>query len=190
MADAELPGELKAADAFNPHLKNLSDYLAARQRIMTAREGFFFALRNHLRPEQRPDAKDLSDPLWDSAARLIADPDWVSNASRGYLTIRENTVQGRPFRLSVLQMGHILRIGVRIPKTISTMQRQVVPRISATFPGKTPIQMNLSSGNVMFDWSFEVPELYNSALTMETAVYLVGNLFENTLQAILTNEQD
>lgn len=182
--------EARAENAFNPNLKDLSDYLAARQRIVTAREGFFFALRNHLRPDQRPDAKELSDALWDSPARQIADLDWVVNATRGYLTIRENLTVGRPFRLSVLQMGHVLRVGVRIPKTMALVHNAVVARVSSTFPGKTPIQTRLTSGSVLFDWNFEVPDLYESALTMETAVFLVGTLFENALQAILAPQQE
>lgn len=171
--------------AFNPSLRNLPDYLAARQRIIAAREGFFFALRNHLRPEQRPDAKELSDNLWDSGARQINDADWVANPARGYLTILENLGVGRSFRLSVLQMGHILRVGVRVPKTMALMHNAVIARISTTFPDKQPIQTRLSAGGVLFDWSFDVSDLYDSALTMETAIFLVGTLFENTLQAIL-----
>lgn len=178
----------KALAAFNPNIPGLGEYVAARQRIIEAREGFFFAVRNHLR-EQRPDAKDLSDQLWDSAARKIEDADWVTNPSRGYLTIRENLTSGRPFRLSVLQMGHVLRVGVRVPKTLALMQSHVSTRLSSTFPGKTPIQLQLSSGEVLFDWSFDVPDLYDSALTMETAIYLVGNLFENSLQTTLAPKQ-
>lgn len=181
---------LKAAEAFDPHIKGLGDFLAARQRIIQAREGFFFALRNYLRPEQRPDARDLQDVLWDSSARQIADGDWVANPTRGYLTIRENLGCGRPFRLSVLQMGRVLRVGVRVPKTMAVMNSRTVARISATFPGTRPTEIHMSSGDVLFDWSFDVPDLYDSALTMETAIYQVGNLFENSLQATLAPRQE
>lgn len=177
--------EIKAAAAFNPNLKDLGDYLAARQRLIRAREGFFFALRTHLNPEQRPDARNLDDDLWNSPARQIGEQDWVTNASRGYLTIRENLGAGRSFRISVLQMGHVLRVGVRIPRTVATMHAPVVSRISATFPGRTPINLHLSTGDVMLDWNFDLPDLYDSVLAMETAVYSVGTLFENSLQAIL-----
>lgn len=178
--------EIKAAAAFNPNIKDLGDYLAARQRLIRAREGFFFALRSHLLPEQRTDARALDDDLWNSPAREIADQDWVTNAARGYLTIRENLGKGRSFRLSVLQLGRVLRVGVRIPKTIAAMHAPVVSRISATFPGRTPINLHLSTGDIMLDWNFDLPDLYDSALAMETAVYSVGTLFENSLQALAT----
>lgn len=181
--------ESSANSAFDPNLKNLADYLAARKRIITAREGFFFALRDHLRPEQRPDAKGLADGLWNSAARQIEDADWVTNAARGYLTIRENLASGRSFRLSVLQMGQLLRIGVRVPNTMVVMQSAMATRISSTFPDRSPLQRRLTSGDVMFDWSFDVPDLYDSALTMEATIFLVGTLFENTLQALLAPKE-
>lgn len=185
-----MPAEPTLNEAFTPKISRLGDYLSARNFIIAAREGFFFAIRGHLRPDGRQDAQSLADPLWDSAARTIADADWVANASRGYLTIRENPAVGRPFRISVLQMGKVLRVGVRVPKTLAVMQSHVAPRISATFPGQVPQQLQLHSGEVMFDWSFDVPDLYDSALTMETAVYLVGQLFENTLQATLAPKQE
>ncbi|GBG14391.1 uncharacterized protein NMK_1990 [Novimethylophilus kurashikiensis] len=176
--------------AFNPSLRKFGDYLSARNFIIEAREGFFFAIRAHLRPDERSDAKNLSDPLWDSPARKIADEDWIANPARGYLTIRENLASGRSFRLSILQMGKVLRVGVRVPKTLALMQSQVGARISSTFPGQQPIQMQMSTGEVLFDWNFDVPDLYDSALTMETAIYQVGHLFENALQTILTQKQD
>lgn len=185
-----MPAEPTFNEAFQPKISRLGDFITARHFIVEAREGFFFAIRNHLRPDERADAQILADPLWNSKARTIADDDWVTNPVRGYLTIRENPNVGRPFRISVLQMGKVLRVGVRLPKTVAVMQSHVVPRISATFPGQAPQQMQLHSGDVMLDWSFDVPELYDSALTMETAIYLVGQLFENSLQATLAPKQD
>lgn len=175
--------------SFNPNIRQVSDYVEARKRIIAAREGFFFALRNHLRPEMRTDAKGLADGLWNSPARQILDDDWIANPGRGYLTIRENLAAGRSFRISVLQMGRILRVGVRVPKTIACMHQTSTSRLSATFPGHQPIQMTLSSGDVMFDWNFEVPDLYDSALTMETTIFMVGSLFENSLQTLLMQQK-
>ncbi len=175
--------------AFDPALPGFAAYQQAQQQIVAAREGFFFAVKNHLRPELRPDAKALADSLWNSMARNISADEWVTNPARGYLTILENRAAGRVFRLSVLQMGHLLRIGVRVPNTVVVMQSQAITRISNTYPGKTPTQMQLSNKDFLFDWSFEVPDLYDSALTMETAIHLVGTLFENTLQALLAQKE-
>lgn len=174
-----LPGN----PAFSPAIADLKSYLSARQILITAREGFFYAVRQHLRPEQRPDAQMLEDPLWNSPARLVHDEDWVTNATRGYLSILANTF--RPFRLAVLQMGKVLRVGVRLPKTIHMMQPQVMARLNATFPGKIPTMILLSNGDALLDWTFDVPDLYDSALTMETAIYAIGTLFESALQATL-----
>lgn len=173
---------------FQPSIRNLSDYLQCRNEIIAARDGFFHALRAYLSPDARPDAKELADGLWDSEARKISEADWVANPSRGYLTIKESPAHGRPFRISVLQMGHILRVGVRLPPAIAAMKVATTDRIASTYHDKAPTRYLLSSGEALFDWTFQVPDLYESALTMESAVFLVGSLFENSLQACLAKK--
>lgn len=167
-------------------LGSLGDYLKERSRIIAAREGFFHALRTHLRPEQRVDAYILGDRLALSPARQIQDAEWVVNPSRGYITILPNLPAGRVFRLSVLQLGQVLRIGVRIPAlSYSTDEHQRRQRLHGTFPEQAPRVVVLAEGDQVLDWEFSVPDLYQSALAMETAIFRVSALFENALQATL-----
>lgn len=164
-------------------LKNEDDYLAARQKILAAREGFFAALRQHMALTQQKRNGQTGDVLFQADARVIEEADWVSDAARGYLTIKENPKAGRVFRISLLQMGPILRLGARMPKAVVATNAHAVSRISSVYPDKTPVQKSLYPDDVLFDWSFDVPDLYFSALTMEAALFLVSSLFENVLYA-------
>jgi hypothetical protein len=164
-------------------LKNMDDYLAVRRKILVAREGFFSALRQHVTSTQRERNGQSGDILFQADARAIEDADWVSDPARGYLTIKENQKTGRVFRISLLQMGQIMRLGVRVPKAVMATNPHAALRISSVYPDKTPAQKSLFPDKVMFDWSFDVPDLYFSALTMEAALFLVSSLFEEALYA-------
>lgn len=157
----------------------LGAYLAERKFLIAAREGFFDAIRSYLRPEQRPDAYRLGDRLWQSPARVITDEQWVSNPTRGYITILPAADQGRSFKLCVLQQGNVLRIGVELPSWAKSHQ---YTGLNATFPGRLPSIQQLPSDATFIDWEFDASCLYKSAQEMETAIYRVGALMENALQ--------
>lgn len=164
-------------------LKGMEDYLAARQKILVAREGFFAALRQHMTTTQQKRNGQTGDVLFQADARVIEEADWISDPARGYLTIKENPKAGRVFRISLLQVGQMMRLGVRLPKAVVATSPQAVSRISSVYPDKAPVQKSLFPDDVLFDWSFDVPDLYFSALTMEVALFLVSSLFENVLYA-------
>jgi len=163
-----------------PRMVSLDAYRAERKQLITAREGFFFAIRAYLRPEQRPDAQALGDRLWRSPARHITDEDWVCNPTRGYVTILENAAAGRLFRLSVLQQGTILRIGIRVPA--GEGQEDVVAHLIDTFPHEEPTMTELTTDDTFVDWEFDATRLYQCAQEMESAIYYVNALFERALQ--------
>jgi hypothetical protein len=175
MMNPDLPGEIT--------LKGIEDYLAARQKIVIAREGFFSALRQHMTSTQQKRNGRTGDVLFQDNARMIDDEEWVSDPARGYLTIKENPKVGRVFRISLLQMGQMMRLGVRLPKAIVATNQHALSRISSVYPDKAPVQKSLFPDDVLFDWSFDVPDLYFSALTMEVALFWVSSLFENVLYA-------
>jgi hypothetical protein len=164
-------------------LKNMDDFLAVRKKIVIAREGFFSALRQHVTSSQRERNGQTGDVLFQADARVIEDADWISDSARGYLTIKENPKVGRVFRISLLQMGPIMRLGARLPKAVVAASPHAVLRIASIYPDKAPVQKSLFPDDVLFDWSFDVPDLYYSALTMEAALFLVSSLFENVLYA-------
>lgn len=169
-----------------PAITDLNSYLAARKSLLTARQGFFDALRSHLRPEQRPDAERLGDRLATSNARCIEEDDWVDNPVRGYVTVLEAPARGRPFRLCVLQQGNELRVGVRFDARPGS-QRSVEADLQSVFQHQPPVPRYLPGapyGDRMLDWHFNAAGLYQSAQHFEDAVYKVGAIFEAALQSM------
>lgn len=164
-------------------ITSLDDYLAGRKQLIAGREVLFSAARTYLRPGQRPDARLLGDPLASAAARDISEDEWVVNAARGYLSILANAEKGRNFRISVLQQGHELRIGVRVPK--GTPQ-DVRAKIAKTFGSLPPVLKELHTDEVMLDWHFSAAQLYTNAQALEDAVYRISAVFESALQALIT----
>lgn len=164
-------------------LTSLQSYLQHRKDLIAAREALFFALRGYLRPEQRPDAAILGDDLSLAEARVINDAEWVANPTRGYLTILENAEKGRIFRVSILQAGNQLRIGVRLPAEIGGSSRwAAATRLEKTFK-KEAVSTTLSTGDQLIDWHFDVPGLYANVQNFEDAVAKVGLVFEAALHA-------
>jgi hypothetical protein len=160
-------------------IASLDDYLEARKRLIASREVLFIAARTYLRPGQRPDAKLLGDPLWNSRAREISDDEWVVNAARGYLTILESPQKGRNFRLCVLQQGYELRIGLRMPATTAPRIRD---RLRLTFGELAPTSIELHPSEILLDWHFSAANLYTQAQAMEDALYHISAAFEAALQ--------
>jgi hypothetical protein len=160
-------------------ISSLDDYLAGRKQLIASREVLFSAARTYLRPGQRPDAVLLGDPLAGAPARDISEEEWVVNAARGYLTILQNPAKGRNFRICVLQQGHELRVGVRLPVSAPPAVRQ---RLAKTFGQHTPSLTELGDTEVMLDWHFNAAQLYTNAQALEDAVYRISALFESTLQ--------
>ncbi len=91
-------------------LKGMEDYLAVRQKIVVARESFFSALRQHMTSTQQKRNGQTGDILYQDDARVIDNTDWIADPARGYLTIKENLKAGRVFRISLLQMGQMMRL--------------------------------------------------------------------------------
>lgn len=168
-------------------LTDYAAYLLERKALLTARQGFFEALRAYLRPEQRPYARQLGDRLWNSTARQIAEHEWVANVPRGFVTILPNIDAGRGFRLMVLQQGNILRIGVRLP---SRAPADVTTALCATYHGADPVLHALSNEEQLISWEFDARALYKSAQEMETAIYLVSALFEKALQLTVPTSKE
>lgn len=165
-------------------IPDLTAYLSVRKDLLTARTGWFDALRAYLRPEQRPDAALLGDRLAESDARVIDEDDWVTNAVRGYVVVRESERRGRPFRLSVLQQGFELRVGVSFVVLDGTDQPLLnYPSFSTVFASNPPLVKH-QRPHAMVDWHFSARDLYQSAQAFEDAVYKVGAIFETALQAL------
>lgn len=160
-------------------IADLAGYLAERKHLIAAREGFFDAVRSYLRPEQRTDAYKLGDRLWQSPARVITDEHWVSNPTRGYITVLPDADKGRAFRICVLQQGNVLRIGIRLPAWIKPQSHTA---LTTMFPGRLPNVQSLPTDETFIDWEFDASNLYNSAQEMETAIYRIGALVEKALQ--------
>lgn len=165
-------------------LKDYTTYLAARKELIAARTGFFDALRAYLQPEQRPDAQLLGDSLDGAACRTIPEDSWVMNPARGYVTVLEAPANGRPFRLSVLQQGNELRVGVRFDRPTTATSHEGEQRLLVTFAGVSPVRKRLTNGLLMLDWHFQANDLYRDAQAFEDAVFKVGSVFESALQAL------
>lgn len=153
-------------------------YLAHRRKLVSAREGFFAALRTYLRPEQRPDAEQLGDPLFNSAARTITDDAEVSNPVRGYWVILPGS--GREFRLNVLQQGNELRIGISVAQEKADMYG-LAKQLDNVFSAQRPVEKRVGK-DVLFDWHFSAEHMYDSAQMFEDATYKVSAIFEAALQ--------
>ena len=169
-------------------ITSLQAYLDGRNTLIEGREVLFSAIRTYLRPGQNPDAHLLGDPLWDSPARDIAEDEWIANAARGYLTIMESPANGRTFRLNVLQQGNALHMSVMLPAWHSDLDTPTL-RVQATFAGERPIVRRLQSDALLIEWRFSAETLYTHAQAMEDAVFRVGTLFEEALQALTPNSK-
>jgi hypothetical protein len=170
-------------------ISSFDEYLAGRKQLIASREVLFTAARAYLRPGQRPDARLLGDARWNSPARDISDEEWVVNAARGYLSVLESPDKGRSFRLSVLQQGNVLRIGVRVPAWYGDAVLMGNARIVNTFGEQKPVITPLDTGEVFVDWHFGAEHLYTQAQTIEDAVYRINAVFESALQSITSSEQ-
>ncbi len=170
-------------------ITTFDEYLAGRKQLIASREVLFTAARSYLRPGQRPDARQLGDARWNSPARDISDEEWVVNAARGYLSVLESPDKGRHFRLSVLQQGNALRVGVRVPVWYGDNVMMGNARILKTFGEHKPVVTALDTAEVLVDWHFGAENLYTQAQTIEDAVYRDNALFESALQSISSTEQ-
>lgn len=166
-----------------PTLTTLQAYLDGRNELIAGREVLFSAVRTYLRPGQHPDAQLLGDPFWDSPARDIAEEEWIANAARGYLTILESPSNGRSFRINVLQQGNALHLGVHLPAWHSELAKPAL-RIQSTFEGHPPLMRRLDTDGLLIEWRFSAEKLYTHAQEMEDAVFRIGALFEEALQAL------
>lgn len=162
-------------------LTSLASYLAARQEVIQAREGFFHAVRAYLRPEQRIDAELLGDWTSRASCRTIGDDEWVANPARGYITVLESSAKARFFRLSVLQLGETLRVGIRIPGN-RVISDEAESRLMALFTDTACIKVKLISNiNVQFEWQFSANAIYTNVQAYENAVYRISAVFETAL---------
>lgn len=174
-------------DSSSPSLTTLDAYLAGRRQLIAGREVLFTATRQYLRPGQQPDAQLLGDPLWDSPARHIAEAEWVVNAARGYLVVLENPDKGRTFRLSALQQGHELRVGVKLPPWFSDPDLPAVMQLLCTFGDHTPVTPLLASDELQVTWHFNAERLFIEPQAMEDAVHRIGSVFESALQCFTSH---
>lgn len=165
-----------------PMLTSLDDYLAGRRQLIAVREVLFTAARQYLRPGQQPDAQLLGDPLWNTPARHIAESEWVANAARGYLVVLENADKGRTFRLCVVQQGHELRVGVKLPPWFSDPDLPAVLQLLSTFGDQTPVTPIQSSEELLVNWHFNAERLFTEPQAMEDAVHRIGSVFESAIQ--------
>lgn len=169
--------------ADNIQLRTLAGYLEKRKELISAREALFSAIRTYLRPEQRPDAELLGDSLHASKARDVSDAEFVFNAVRGYLTVLEAPAKGRMFRLSVLQQGNELRIGVSHPELNLVDKHQASLNLERVFAHTQPVHRKRDD-QVFMDWHFAVPELYQCAQNFEDAIFKVSAIFESALHQL------
>ncbi|CAB5514327.1 hypothetical protein LMG26857_03386 [Achromobacter anxifer] len=169
-------------------LTKLSDYLDARKRMIAAREAFFGALKMYLGAEQRPEAGDLDEPLWNHAARRIKGQDWVMNETRGYLVLKEDP-SSRPFRLTVDQPGHLLVITLSlVPKTPLSAGQDPFSLVQASLRDLgigTGHQTKLEAADDQHGhrrhycrWQIIMPELYTDPRSFEQAHHIVWRVFD------------
>lgn len=171
-------------DAMPLQITSMANYLAERQALIGARESLFQAVRTFLRPEQRIDAVQLGDATPRAPYRLISDDEWVMNPARGYAVILPAPHKGRPFKLSVLQLGNTLRVGIKIsahnPESDS---EYAATRFQNLFSDVKPLAVGISKGaDVMMDWQFNVKDIYTDVQAYEDAVYRIAAVFELALQ--------
>lgn len=167
-------------------LRTLTVYLEKRKDLISAREGLFNAISTYLHPEQRPDATLLGDPLALAKCRDISEAEFVVNAVRGYLVVMEAPSKGRMFRLSVLQQGNELRIGVSFDCSKVSAQG-ALPELAEQFSRTAPL-IRKREGRTFIDWHFDARELYQSAQNFEDAVFKVGGIFELALHKLQAAE--
>lgn len=162
-----------------PTLQSASQYLDERAKLIAARDGFFHVLRTYLRPEQRPDAELLGDAI-EMAARHISDEHFVVNPARGYAVILPEPSAGRAFRLSVLQVGSLLKVGVRGDLTnLSAEERTRLLR--ALGPDSPTVIQVLGTNESLVDWAYAVDDLYTNPLTYELSLYRISAVLEAAL---------
>lgn len=155
--------------------------------LQSQREAFFQFLRQYLRPEVLVDGDTLGTSSAELTARIIRPAEWIQNGQRGYVTILPNVSAGRTFRLTVLQQGSLLRLGVRLPPDTDV---EVVTALLGIFPGMRPVQTRLASGELKLDWEFSVPDLYSSIIAFETALFRVHTLFSNTFHRLTEQQKE
>lgn len=185
-------------------LNSLEKYLEERKQLILCRQAFFLSLKAYLGPEQRPEAGDLNEPLWNSPARQTKPSDWVVNPVRGYLVLREDRAS-RPFRLQVEQPGGQLIYTLSLPLggALNTAKgwvseagwepsRALQEQVSALGLGEArrwlrtlPAEQGKEAlACPYFQWAEDARELYTDARAFENAHYHVWSIFN---AAILNN---
>lgn len=163
------------------HLTSMSAYLAERQELIAARESFLQAVRTFLRPEQRIDASQLGDATARAPFRSISDDEWVMNPARGYVTVMPAPHKGRKFKLSVLQLGHTLKVGIKVAEG-TNLNAGIIRRLELLFTDtQVHVYPLVGSAHLAIEWQFDVPDIYTKVQAYEDAVYRIAAVFELAL---------
>lgn len=138
-----------------------------KEQLRSLRDAFFSDIIEAV--DLRPTDVDRlagHDKYWapSSATNLIKDP------ALGALNICVETVFHQKkveYNYAINQVGTVLRIGLLLDG-----EAQIAPLVEGTFeihklwPGTEPLRLS-REGQVLYEWTFEVPELYESWLMQE-----------------------
>jgi hypothetical protein len=92
------------------------------------------------------------------------------------MAVKEN--ENRRFRMSLWQAGRKLRVGIRVDASFLVRDTPLDSMLQDVFPGSQPHRVSRGD-SVMYDWHFEVPNLYTDLIEQETYILSVVNLYEN-----------
>ncbi len=99
---------------------------------------------------------------------------WRIMPERGWLVL--DAEPARPYVTSIWQVGRWLRIGTKVhPRLLGNVALQEA--ISSIFYD-TPCHLTIRGDGYLFDWMFDVPDLYSSMVEQETWIMALLHLHE------------
>jgi hypothetical protein len=152
------------------------NYLLTNGPLIVARDQFFSAVTVALSDALRRGPVEHLTNLDDCPGHDIAESEIVRDSRYGWMAIKEN--ERRHFRLSLWQAGTKLRVGIRVDASFLVRDTPLDSMLQDVFPGALPHRVIRGDG-VMYDWHFDVPNLYTEILEQETYILSIVNLYEN-----------
>lgn len=162
-------------DRLSPVLNTQADIIREREAFFNRIKETFFRTWDLAVREDVAKSWGLRLPAPPSA------PAWKSMPERGWLVL--DAEPHRPYVVSIWQIGKWLRIGAKLQPQMF-VNAGLHEAISSLFYD-APCHLTVRGNEYLFDWQFEVPDLYRDIVEQETWILALLHLYEMVDNLIL-----